>query len=172
MTFQRGDHCVVLNAHVEEGKLTFEPGNRGAKCYEINQVAQIAQPSPDLAHGLGGSPSPARPIGGGLGTTNTGTSDIQPESGLAGSTQNPRNMTDSAAPSSTICVICRLSVNDDDHVAVGNHPSATPGAEVVGQWLTKDELFPGSGQCKDCGDPLNQPGLMQRCRGRHNVNPA
>ena len=34
------------------------------------------------------------------------------------------------------------------------------------------ELFPGSRQCKDCGDPLNQPGLMQRCRGRHNVMPA
>jgi hypothetical protein len=44
-----------------------------------------------------------------------------------------------------------------------------PGAEMVAQWLTAHELFPGSGQCKDCGDPLNGPSLMQRCRGRHNV---
>src|SRR4029453_6673853 len=28
-----------------------------------------------------------------------------------------------------------------------------PNAKITSQWLTKDELFPGSGQCKDCGDP-------------------
>jgi putative DNA primase/helicase len=33
-----------------------------------------------------------------------------------------------------------------------------------------DGLFPGSGQCKDCGDPVNQPGLTQRCQGRHQTN--
>jgi hypothetical protein len=37
---------------------------------------------------------------------------------------------------------------------------------IVGQF-TADELSPRSGLCKDCGDPLNAPGLMQRCRGRH-----
>jgi hypothetical protein len=89
VTFQRGDHRSVLKELVGEGKLTVEPGNRGAKLYQINEVAQIAQPSPDVAHGLGGVASPARPIEGGLATTNTGTPDIQPESGLAGSTENP-----------------------------------------------------------------------------------
>jgi hypothetical protein len=57
----------------------------------------------------------------------------------------------------------------DIEVAVQVVRTVWPGAEVVGQWLTADELFRGSGQCKDCGDPLNQPGLMQRCRGRHQV---
>jgi hypothetical protein len=47
-----------------------------------------------------------------------------------------------------------------------------PDAEVIGEWLTEEELFPGSGQCKDCGDPLNRPGLTQRCRGRHQVMPT
>jgi hypothetical protein len=54
-------------------------------------------------------------------------------------------------------------------VAVKVIQAVWPDAKVVGQWLRKDELFPGSGQCKDCGDPLNGPSLMQRCRGRHNV---
>jgi hypothetical protein len=73
---------------------------------------------------------------------------------------------------STICMFCRLPVDDEHHVPVETIRAGWPDAEVVGQWLTKDELFPGSGLCKDCGDPLNQPGLMQRCRGRHNVMPA
>ena len=60
----------------------------------------------------------------------------------------------------------------DTEVAVSAVRSVWPDAKVIGQWLTADELFPGSGQCKDCGDPLNQPGLMQRCRARHNVMPA
>lgn len=38
---------------------------------------------------------------------------------------------------------------------------------IVGQF-TADELSPRS-LCKDCGDPLNQPGLTQRWRGRHQV---
>ena len=69
--------------------------------------------------------------------------------------------------SSTICMFCRLPVNDEHHVPAETIRALLPGSEVVAQWLTKDELFPGSGQCKDRGDPLNQPGLMQRCRGRH-----
>jgi hypothetical protein len=81
-------------------------------------------------------------------------------------------MTDTAAPSSTICIFCRLPVNDEHHVAIETVRALLPGSEVAGRWLAKDELFPGSGQCKDCGDPLNQPGLMQRCQGRHQVMPA
>jgi hypothetical protein len=80
--------------------------------------------------------------------------------------------TDTAAPSSIICMLCRLPVNDEHHVAVELIRAVWPGGEVLGQWLTTDELFPGSGQCKDCGDPLNQPGLMQRCRGRHEAVPT
>ena len=57
----------------------------------------------------------------------------------------------------------------DEHQAAVETIRTLLGAEVVSQWLTADELFPGSGQCKDCGDPLNQPGLTQRCRGRHAV---
>jgi hypothetical protein len=60
----------------------------------------------------------------------------------------------------------------DAEVAVGVIRHVWPDAEVVAQWLAKDELFPGSSQCKDCGDPLNGPGLMQRCRGRHNERTA
>ena len=55
----------------------------------------------------------------------------------------------------------------DTEVAVSAVRSVWPDAKVIGQWLSAVELFPGSGQCKDCGDPLNQPGLTQRCRGRH-----
>jgi hypothetical protein len=60
----------------------------------------------------------------------------------------------------------------DIEIAVKATRAVWPDAEIVDHWLTADELFPGSGQCKNCGDPLNQPGLMQRCRGRHNVMPA
>jgi hypothetical protein len=60
----------------------------------------------------------------------------------------------------------------DIEVAIQAIRTVWPDAEIIGQWLTADELFPGSGQCKDCGDPLNQPGLMQRCRGRHNERTA
>ena len=76
-------------------------------------------------------------------------------------------MTDTAAPSSTTCMLCRLPVNNEHHVPVETIRALLPGSEVVAQWLTKDELFPGTGQCKDCGDPLNGLGVMQRCRGRH-----
>ena len=75
---------------------------------------------------------------------------------------------DTAAPSATICMLCHLPVNDEHHVPAETIRTLL-GAEVIGQWLAKDELFPGSGQCKDCGDPLNGPGLMQRCRDRHQV---
>jgi hypothetical protein len=78
--------------------------------------------------------------------------------------------TDSA--SSTICMLRGMPVNDEHHIPVETIRALMPGAEVVAQWLTKDELFPGSGQCKDCGDPLNGPGLTQRCRGRHQVMPG
>ena len=61
---------------------------------------------------------------------------------------------------------------EDIGVAVEAIRAVWPDAKIIGQWLTADELFPGSGQCKDCGDPLNQPGLMQRCRGRHNERNA
>jgi hypothetical protein len=54
-------------------------------------------------------------------------------------------------------------------VAVETIRALLPGAEVVGQWHVGDELILGSGLCKDCGDPLNQSGLTQRCRGRHQV---
>jgi hypothetical protein len=60
----------------------------------------------------------------------------------------------------------------DIEIAVKSVRSVWPGAEIVGQWHVKDELFPGSGLCKDCGDPLDGPGLMQRCRDRHRVLPA
>jgi hypothetical protein len=82
VTFQRGDHRSVLKALVDSGELTVEAGKRNAKLYTIAQVAQIAQASPEPAHGLGGGPSPARPIEDGLGTTNSGPLDTQPESGL------------------------------------------------------------------------------------------
>lgn len=45
--------------------------------------------------------------------------------------------------------------------------TAWPNAKITSQWLAENELFPGSGQCKDCGDPLNGPSLMQRCGSRH-----
>jgi hypothetical protein len=57
----------------------------------------------------------------------------------------------------------------DIEVAVRALRTVWPHAEIAAQWLTADELSPGSGQCRDCGDPLNGPGLMQRCRGRHQV---
>lgn len=60
----------------------------------------------------------------------------------------------------------------DIEVAVKVIQAVWPDAKVIGHWLTADELFPDSGQCKDCGDPLNQPALMQRCRLRHNVMPG
>jgi hypothetical protein len=60
----------------------------------------------------------------------------------------------------------------DPEVAVEAVRAVWPDAEIIGQWLTADELFRGGGQCKDCGDPLNGTGLMQRCRGRHIVMPA
>ena len=74
--------------------------------------------------------------------------------------------------STTTRIFRRLPVNDEHHIAVETIRTLLPGSEVVGQWLAEDELFPGSGQCRDCGDPLNQPGLMQRCQGRHQVVPA
>jgi hypothetical protein len=80
VTFQRGDHRAVLKALVEGGELTVEPGKNNAKLYEI---AQMAQASPELAHGLAGGASPVRPIEDGLATTNNGTPDTQPEVGLA-----------------------------------------------------------------------------------------
>jgi hypothetical protein len=83
VTFQRGEHREVLKALVDEGKFTVEPGKRNAKCYQITQLAQIAQASPEIAHGLASGASPARLYKGGLATNNTGTSDVQRESGLA-----------------------------------------------------------------------------------------
>jgi hypothetical protein len=62
--------------------------------------------------------------------------------------------------------------HDEHHVAVDAIRAVWPDAEIVDQWLTADELFPGSGQCKDCGDPLNGTALMQRCRGRHQADPG
>jgi hypothetical protein len=72
----------------------------------------------------------------------------------------------------TVCVVCRLPDPDENHVAIEAIRAVWPDANIVGQWLTANELFPESGQCKDCGDPLNQPSLMQRCRVRHQVLPA
>jgi hypothetical protein len=43
VSFQRGEHREVLQALVDEGKLTVEPGKRNAKLY---QTAQLAQASP------------------------------------------------------------------------------------------------------------------------------
>jgi hypothetical protein len=60
----------------------------------------------------------------------------------------------------------------DTEIALKAIRAVWPDAEVVGEWLVKDELFPGSGLCKECGDPLNQPRLTQRCQGRHRVLPA
>jgi hypothetical protein len=61
------------------------------------------------------------------------------------------------------------SAGGDIEVAIRAVRAVWRDAKIIGQWLTADVLFPGSGQCKDCGDPLNQPGLMQRCRDRHQV---
>jgi hypothetical protein len=54
----------------------------------------------------------------------------------------------------------------------GNHPATQGHAATCDSDTAADFLFAGSNQCKDCGDPLNGPGLMQRCRGRHQVIPA
>jgi hypothetical protein len=62
-----------------------------------------------------------------------------------------------------------MNTAGDLEVAIQAVRTVWPDAQIIGQWLTADELFPGSGQCKDCGDPLNGPGLMQRCRSNHKV---
>jgi hypothetical protein len=51
VTFQRGEQRPVLKALVDERKLTFTPGKNNAKLYEIAQIAQIGQASPELAMG-------------------------------------------------------------------------------------------------------------------------
>ena len=62
-----------------------------------------------------------------------------------------------------------LVLHDEHQSAVETIQALMPSAKILWQWLTEDELFPGSGQCKDCGDPLNQPGLLSRCAARHKV---
>jgi hypothetical protein len=91
VTFQRGDHRAVLKALVEGGELTVEPGKNNAKLYEIAQIAQLAQASPEIAHGLAGLASPVRPIEDGLATTNSGTADLQPEVGLTAPVDQENN---------------------------------------------------------------------------------
>jgi hypothetical protein len=67
-----------------------------------------------------------------------------------------------------ICVACNqpmLAVEPDQIT----HPSCDPDDTSL-PILSLDEinqLIGDQGRCLDCGDPLNQPGLMQRCRGRH-----
>jgi hypothetical protein len=78
VTLQRGDHRPVLKALVEEKKLTSTPGKNNAKLYELAQLTQIAQASPELAHGLAGGASPVRPIEDGLTTTTLGHLTLSP----------------------------------------------------------------------------------------------
>jgi AAA domain len=79
VSFQRGEHRSVLQALVDGGKLTVEPGKKNAKLY---QLAQIAQASPELAHGPGSELAQPAYIEGGLANTNTGPTDTPPDSGL------------------------------------------------------------------------------------------
>jgi hypothetical protein len=90
VSFQRGEHRSILKALVDDKKLTVEPGKRNAKCYQITQLAQLAQASPELAHGLGGEvgvelAQPAYIEAGLTNTntdTNTGPTETPPETGL------------------------------------------------------------------------------------------
>jgi hypothetical protein len=79
VSFQRGEHRSVLQALVADGKLTVEPGKKNAKLY---QTAQLAQASPELAHGLGSELAQPAYIEGGLANTNTGPTETPPDSGL------------------------------------------------------------------------------------------
>jgi hypothetical protein len=101
-----------------------------------------------------------------------GSSDSSPSASNAGNTGDIGIKGDGGIGGREIDRKETLLPPDEHQSAVETIRTAWPDAEIIGQWLTADELFPGSGQCKDCGDPLNGPGLMQRCRGRHQVMPA
>jgi Bifunctional DNA primase/polymerase, N-terminal/AAA domain len=133
VTFQRGDHRSVLRALVEEKKLTSTPGKNNAKLYEL---AQIAQASPELAHGLAGEASPVRPYRDGLATTNTGTSEVQPEVGLAAAADRTNN----------------------DHTPPPD-PVFADGAVQVNLFADVPEA--DRTQCRDCGTVL-RPHLQAR----------
>jgi putative DNA primase/helicase len=46
-------------------------------------------------------------------------------------------------------------------------PVTTDGAVQLSLFEGPPELFPGSGQCKHCGEPYEQSGLLKRCRADH-----
>jgi hypothetical protein len=52
----------------------------------------------------------------------------------------------------------------------GSHPATQGHLAECESKEAQQHLFVNSPICKDCGDPFDQPGLTQRCRGRHQTN--
>jgi hypothetical protein len=61
----------------------------------------------------------------------------------------------------------RLSERPGRCTSCGSHPAIQGHLTDCESKEASRYLFPNTIICRDCGDPYNQPGLTQRCRGRH-----
>jgi hypothetical protein len=64
----------------------------------------------------------------------------------------------------------RLSERPGRCTHCGSHPATQGHLAECESKEAQQHLFANSPICKDCGDPLGQPGLTQRCRGLHQTN--
>jgi hypothetical protein len=67
-----------------------------------------------------------------------------------------------------VCVCCNtglITVEPDQITHPCCDPDDTPLPVLSIEEIT--ELIGDLGRCADCGEPVNGPSLMQRCRGRH-----